>query len=332
MQAAQGHALSSTAPSQKPLRSSLKAKAPLTPSRGTDAPVASTSKSANGGSRSPLPSFSLAAPSPTEFSSPHFAKVGPSAFETPVTTPTRSEASKGKRKADDLDVTPPDQKAAHKATFAIPEPRVSHKLSNTSRAPSSYKRARLSSPLPSIHSQFTSVDQSPSANAQNTGTYSSRTSSRARRASASAVPSENASERRRSLSQVSIPISALVTPHAASIGRSSTFRMRDPRRPTAKKLETGWALRFHSEDENGSPRHAWLFYLAFVLFPLWWVASFLPTPQTRVVGDTDTEKAVTLDDPQIEFDAKTWRKRCRVMAVISLFTYIPFIVCIGVFA
>jgi hypothetical protein len=87
-----------------------------------------------------------------------------------------------------------------------------------------------------------------------------------------------------------------------------------------------------------------------------------------VVGGTDTEKAVPLDDPQIEFgafffkfssfwggwrlnkrvlnvflvfcffcffaaaDARSWRLRCRIMAIISLFTYIPFIVCIAIFA
>ena len=100
--------------------------------------------------------------------------------------------------------------------------------------------------------------------------------------------------------------------------------------------------------------HAWMFYIAFVLFPLWWVAAFWRVPQTRVVGGTDTEKAVPLDDPQIEFgtfslahalfvcvfgstkrnnaDARSWRFRCRVMAGISLFTYVPFIVCVAIFA
>ena len=48
---------------------------------------------------------------------------------------------------------------------------------------------------------------------------------------------------------------------------------------------------------------AWLFYIALVLFPLWWVGAFWRVPKTRVVGGTDTEKAVPLDDPQIEFGA-----------------------------
>lgn len=176
-------------------------------------------------------------------------------------------------------------------------------------APSSYhnKRARLSGPSPA---------PTPS-NAQNTGTYSSRTSSRLARAPSSTRsgpggtntgtgagtgPPESASERerRRSVSQRSIPISALVTPHAPSIGRSSAYHMRDPRRPP-RRMETGWALRFRTQEEEGSPVHAWMFYIAFVLFPLWWVAAFWRVPQTRVVGGTDTEKAVPLDDPQIEF-------------------------------
>ena len=103
---------------------------------------------------------------------------------------------------------------------------------------------------------------------------------------------------------------------------------------------------------------AWLFYIALVLFPLWWVGAFWRVPKTRVVGGTDTEKAVPLDDPQIEFgasslmrsprarayclcvlgllnvcaDARSWRFRCRVMAAISLFTYVPFIVLVAIFA
>jgi hypothetical protein len=95
-----------------------------------------------------------------------------------------------------------------------------------------------------------------------------------------------------------------------------------------------------------------MFYIALVLFPLWWIAAVWRVPKTRVVGGTDTEKAVPLDDPQIEFgefifsrsralfwrvsststDARSWRFRCRVMAAISLVTYVPFIVCVAIFA
>ncbi|KAI0060370.1 hypothetical protein BV25DRAFT_1871203 [Artomyces pyxidatus] len=325
MQETAGNGATDSVRVKKPLRSSLKTKGPLTPpSQKANSPVASSSKTTDD-----VPVFSITAPTPTDFASPHFSSpVTSSTFETPV----RSETSKGKRKAEEVDVTPPDHKTGHKATFAIPEAQTSRRVSNGSHAPSSYhrKRARLSSPLPSVPSRPGSAGQSPS-NAHNTGTYSSRASSNVR--GSSVPPAENASERdrRRSLSQVSIPISALVTPHAPSIGKSSTFHMRDPRRPH-KKLETGWALRFHTEEEDGSPVHAWLFYAAFVLFPLWWIASFLPTPKTRVVGGTDTEKAVTLDDPQIEYDARSWRTRCRVMSVVSFFTYIPFIVCVAIFA
>ena len=116
-------------------------------------------------------------------------------------------------------------------------------------------------------------------------------------------------------------------------------------------METGWALRFRTSEEEGSPVHAWMFYIALVLFPLWWIAALWRVPKTRVVGGTDTEKAVPLDDPQIEFgalyslrmrvvlaccltwtDARSWRFRCRVMAAISLVTYVPFIVLVAIFA
>ena len=72
--------------------------------------------------------------------------------------------------------------------------------------------------------------------------------------------------------------------------------MRDPRKPP-RVQRTPWTLRRESADEAGSPLHAWAFFVGFVLFPLWWIASVWRIPQTRHVGGTDTEKAVTLDDP-----------------------------------
>jgi hypothetical protein len=134
------------------------------------------------------------------------------------------------------------------------------------------------------------------------------------------------------MSAASIPISALVSPHAPSIAHSGAFHMRDPNKPRRKP--TGWALHFANPKEpgSGSPVHAWMFFIGFVLFPLWWVASVWRTPETRRVGGTDMEKAVTLDDPQVEHDAKSWRFRCRVMAGISFLTYIPFIVLVAIFA
>ncbi|KAI0265564.1 hypothetical protein BC834DRAFT_824643 [Gloeopeniophorella convolvens] len=256
---------------------------------------------------------------------PSFSLVAAAAASdvAPPQTPSRSDTAKGKRKAEDVDTTPPDPK---KATFAVP---ISSR-ENLSHAPSSYhnKRARLSGPTPS---------PAPS-NAHNTGTYaSSRASSRLARPSSStrsaAAGTQDGSERerRRSLSARSIPLSALVTPHAPSIGRAdASYHMRDPRRP--RRATTGWALRLRSPEQEGAPVHAWLFYVAFVLFPLWWVGAVWRVPRTRHVGGTDTEKAVPLDDPQIESDARSWRTRCRIMAVVSLFTYIPFIVCVAVFA
>lgn len=161
-----------------------------------------------------------------------------------------------------------------------------------------------------------------------------------------------------------MPLSALVSPHAPSVGRSSTFHMRDPRKP-APIQSTEWTLSFPSEGETGSrwgwdgwverggsPLHAWLFFIGFVLFPLWWAAAlFISIPKTRRLGGNEVEKGVVLDDPQLEhgwssfalmsifpltsclaIDAKSWRFRCRVMAAISLITYIPFIVLIATFA
>jgi hypothetical protein len=126
---------------------------------------------------------------------------------------------------------------------------------------------------------------------------------------------------RRSLSQASIPISALISPHAPSIGRSGTFHMRDPRKPSPIQ-STPWSLAFPSQvqtgearwgwsgwvERGGSPLHSWLFFIGFILFPLWWIAAFLPIPRTRRLGGTDAEKGVTLDDPQVEHG-----KRCQFL-------------------
>jgi len=77
--------------------------------------------------------------------------------------------------------------------------------------------------------------------------------------------------------------------------------MQDPRKPPRKR-DTGWALRFGGggQEEAGSPVQAWFFFLGFVVFPLWWAAAVMRTPETRRVGGSDTEKAVMLDDPQVE--------------------------------
>jgi hypothetical protein len=75
--------------------------------------------------------------------------------------------------------------------------------------------------------------------------------------------------------------------------------MRDPRKPP-RVQPTAWSLRFRTEVEDGSPIHAWFFFLGFILFPLWWFATVWRIPQTRRVGGSEVEKAVTLDDPQVE--------------------------------
>ncbi|KAE9387288.1 hypothetical protein BT96DRAFT_489234 [Gymnopus androsaceus JB14] len=68
-------------------------------------------------------------------------------------------------------------------------------------------------------------------------------------------------------------------------------------------------------------------------FPLWWAAAVLNIPRTRrIEGGHDGQKLVVLDDPQVEHDAKSWRFRCRIMSVVSLFTYIPFIILVAIFA
>ena len=189
-------------------------------------------------------------------------------------------------------------------------------------APSSFraKRARLSttsySPGPSPSRPDTSL------NATNTGTWTSNTSSKirslARQQSVTKPPSSKTNsyrsdmpsdrirsyERTRSMSQLShtsIPVSALVSPRAPSVSKSltSAYHMRDPRRPP-RVQPTPWSLRLKTEDEDGSPIHAWFFFLGFIFFPLWWFASVWRIPQTRSVGGSEVEKAVTLDDPQVE--------------------------------
>ncbi|KAI0823993.1 hypothetical protein BC628DRAFT_1323683 [Trametes gibbosa] len=263
-----------------------------------------------------------------------------SVLETPVN-------NKGKRKAEEVDLTPPDQRAGHHATFVLPEGgRRSHHPSEVSRAPSSYqgrKRARLSTTFPSSspsQSRPASLsrnltDSWPSRSAIPTALHRATSKTASMRSGArpdsSIASAHRNSGRRRSLSEISIPLSALVAPHAPSISvRSSVYHMRDPRKPP-RVQPTAWHLHLRSPEQDGSPMHAWMFFIGFVLFPLWYVASVWRIPQTRQVGGTDTEKAVTLDDPQVEHDARSWRRRCRIMSVVSFLTYIPFIVLVAVF-
>ena len=87
---------------KKPLRSSLKASA-----RPSPTPIASSSS--NTGASDLMPSFSLVAAVATASDT--------ALHQTPLSSPDRSETAKGKRKAEDVEITPPDSK---KATFAVP--------------------------------------------------------------------------------------------------------------------------------------------------------------------------------------------------------------------
>ncbi|KAF5319977.1 hypothetical protein D9611_011042 [Ephemerocybe angulata] len=292
-----------------------------------------------------------------------------SVLRTPPPVQKSHSSGSTKRKADEAEVdsvTPPRERE-HKTTFA-PEPRTHRASANSgsSHAPSSFhrsKRVRTSLPPPDPHGSQRSAAPSlgDSPNAKSTGSWSSKNS----KASASHVgpyrssrpPSTKdvhaagsgaprRSDSRRSLSQASIPISAFMSPHAPSISRSSTFHMRDPRKPSRIQA-TPWTLSFPDEvqdgaskwalkgwtDRGGSPLHAWLFLIGFIIFPLWWLAGFaIPIPRTRRLESGDAEKGVVLDDPQVEHDYKSWRRRCRIMAGVSILTYIPFIVLVAIFA
>lgn len=243
------------------------------------------------------------------------------------------------------------------------------RISNSSHAPSSYhrKRARLSSVSPfatPVQSRASSVHETPRS-ASRDHHFSSLSSSTGGRIAPPRTPSRAASnrsrqphtpsttnrhERHQSMSQMSIPISAIVSPHAPSISKSTKFHMRDPRKPPRKRDDTPWGLRFTTEDEAGSPIQAWCFFLGFLLFPVWWVAGLLlRVPRTRFAGDVDTEKGVTIDDPQIEHgelfppitylcirprprqtreygdsDAASWRS-CRYLPMFRLSFLFPFL-------
>lgn len=289
----------------------------------------------------------------------------PSPIAEPRTPPPSSEKAKGKRKADEVEGggTPPEAKKNNKTTFAAENPRrafasslvssrsnffsTAHRASGNSTvsyAPSSYqsyhrhKRARLSGVMSAVGEDrytYQTYNPNPSGSLASRGSSSGRqgrprTQSRPSsfRPKPSSIAGSHQAPSRRSISQASIPISALISPHAPSISQRSTkYHMRDPRKPP-RVQPTPWTLslpvpgeddigyfqrwkwwqkenRAHSvgwADGGGSPLHAWLFFFGFVLFPIWWVAGLLVRiPETRRIGDADTlEKGVVLDDPQVE--------------------------------
>ncbi|KAJ7726510.1 hypothetical protein B0H16DRAFT_1592458 [Mycena metata] len=242
------------------------------------------------------------------------ASEGPSSIlHPPIATRAHSDPNtRGKRKAEQFErgSTPPRDA---KATDPRSLPTAHSTPSST--APSSFKRAKTEPSPPRPGSRAGSVS------AGHTGSASSRPQP-------SRAPSR--------MSQASLPISALVAPHAPSVVSTNTaYHMRDPRKPP-RIQPTGWGLEFGPGrwwQGGGSPLHAWLFFVGFVLFPVWWVASLcVPTPRTRRLDAEEKGRAqVWLDDPQVEFDANSWRKRCRIMAGVSLVTYVPFIVLLAVF-
>ncbi|KAK2465285.1 hypothetical protein APHAL10511_002639 [Amanita phalloides] len=316
------------------------------------APRKSISQSASGSLLVP-PTLSLTTPTP-EISPVLLFSPSQSSGSFPGANLTMPPALKssitrtsGKRKADEADVEATPSK---KATFAPDQrPHRVSENSGSSYAPSSYrhKRVRLST-----SSDSRNVSRSPTVaslrenlNAGNTGSLSSRASTRGQshttpfhHSSQSQRLSNHSqsrrhlheSSRRQSLSGASIPISALVSPHAPSLVRRKTFHMHDPRKPGPAQ-RTSWMLSLPSSgggvgsrwalnswaERGGSPLHAWLFFLGFLFFPIWWLASFIRTPKTRRIGGGETEKGVVLDDPQVEHDSKSWRTRCRAIISIS---------------
>ncbi|KAK7039598.1 hypothetical protein R3P38DRAFT_2900605 [Favolaschia claudopus] len=249
--------------------------------------------------------------------------------QAPVLRPPTSSRShsdfstRGKRKADAVEGAGTNTPPKSMKTTAPPL-NPSHP-SSSSHAPSSFhrqKRAKVAeSPSPRA------MSRAGSASAPNTPSASSHRS-------ASQQQSRSLSRAQSQMSQASLPISALVTPNAPSVTRSrmgASYYMQDPRRPP-RIQPTRWGLTF---GDGGSPVHAWLFFVGFVLFPLWWVGGLcVPIPRTRRLGGDAEEKGreqVILDDPQMESDARSWRKRCRIMSGISLVTYVPFIVLLAVF-
>ena len=213
-----------------------------------------------------------------------------------------------------------------------------HRTSSSSHAPSSFNRskrvrltqsfdARSASRSNSHTGSLSTPDHSP-PKTKSTGSWSSKgsrdpksTTSHGHVVSSTSHHSNfightQETQRppsRRSISQASIPLSALVSPHAPSVGHSGAYHMRDPRKPP-RIQPTTWSLSFPSQvrvdesrwawkgwvERGGSPLHAWLFFIAFVLFPLWWAAAFISVKRTRRLGGTDVEKGVVLDDPQLE--------------------------------
>ncbi|TFY81168.1 hypothetical protein EWM64_g2846 [Hericium alpestre] len=109
---------------KKTLRSSLKTRpanggSSFSQSQRANEPIASSSKHADASSPLTIPFVSVTAPTSAEMTPTRLSRSlsDPSAFQTPI----RSDSSKGKRKVEELDLTPPELKSIQKSTsFALP--------------------------------------------------------------------------------------------------------------------------------------------------------------------------------------------------------------------
>jgi len=121
--------------------------------------------------------------------------------------------------------------------------------------------------------------------------------------------------------------------------------MRDPYRETKR---VGWKVRFRGlrlehipDQETGTaaqqplqtPINGLLFYPGFLFPPFWWIASFMKwspfDPQIASEKRWSPWRVQLARD--LDMSAKTWRDRSRVMALVSLVTYLPLIVLLAVF-
>jgi hypothetical protein len=279
----------------------------------------------------------------------------------PVDDERARTSSIGKRKPDERedDGSPPDARGSLRATrFAdqdsrgtvLPRPALGlvlmrcagQRVSDASHG-SYYRKRPRTEPLPALLASPPGTPRRPGPAARDTPRSASGSSSvpqtprsthsdpfdtpspRDRRASAlSGTPSSKRGRRVSTLSGASIPVSAIVAPRAPSLGPPGVYRMRDP--ALAAPRATPWL--------HGPPR-GWVlaFWAGFVLFPLWWAAALWPVAvHPAPVADAEKGLDVDADAAQDAQDARTWRTRCRVVAGVSLLTYVPFVVLVAWFA
>jgi hypothetical protein len=150
-----------------------------------------------------------------------------------------------------------------------------------------------------------------------------------------------------------------------SDGREEGVFMRHPNPRRGGWGKVGWKVRFRPPKQKGTeklvseflddgevtPLPGRLFYPAFIFPFLWMVASLLREPHLHRVSETEAKwdqreweqsriQVRSMFPPIIADLAltlalivvfKTWRTRCRVMALVSLVTYLPIIVLLAIF-